>query len=67
MGATSIIVCNHCGRLILAATDLKTRTCPYCNTRVDVRKAKRVASAQTAFAASQILRSFKSQKGFNHE
>jgi DNA-directed RNA polymerase subunit RPC12/RpoP len=67
MGATSIIECTRCGRLILAADNHKTRTCPYCNTRVDVRKAKKVATAKTAFEASQMLRKLKSQNGFNHE
>ena len=67
MGATSIIECTRCGRLILVADNHKTRTCPYCNTRVDVRKAKKVATAKTAFEASQMLRKLKSQNGFNHE
>jgi DNA-directed RNA polymerase subunit RPC12/RpoP len=67
MGATSIIVCNRCGRFFLAADNHKTRTCPYCNSRVDVRKAKKLASAKTAFEASQMLRKLKSRKGFNHE
>jgi len=67
MGSTLIIVCNRCGGLFLAADSQKTRTCPYCNTRVDVRKAKQVASAKNAFEASKILRDIKSKKGFNRE
>jgi hypothetical protein len=51
----------------LAANSQKTRTCPYCGIRVNVRKAKKVASAKTAFEASQILREIKSKKGFTHE
>jgi DNA-directed RNA polymerase subunit RPC12/RpoP len=49
----------------MAANDQKTRTCPYCGSRVDVRKAKKIASAKNAFEASEILRDLKSRKGFN--
>ena len=66
MRHTLIITCNRCGGLLLAADTQKTRTCPYCNTRIDVRKAKTVASAKTAFEASEILRDIKRKKGFNH-
>jgi DNA-directed RNA polymerase subunit RPC12/RpoP len=51
----------------LAADDQKTRTCPYCGARVDVKKAKKVASAKNAFEASEMLREIKSRKGFNRE
>jgi len=67
MGTTLIITCNRCGGLFLAAESQKTRTCPYCNTRVDVRKAKKVASAKNAFEASEMLREIKSKKGFSRE
>jgi DNA-directed RNA polymerase subunit RPC12/RpoP len=65
MGPTLIVVCNCCGGLLMAADDQKTRTCPYCGSRVDVRKAKKIASAKNAFEASEILRDLKSRKGFN--
>jgi DNA-directed RNA polymerase subunit RPC12/RpoP len=61
---TLIIECLRCGRLLMAAEEQKTRTCPYCGSRIEVRKAKRIASAPTAFEASQILRKLKSKKGF---
>jgi len=67
MGQTLIIECTRCGGLFLAADGQKTRTCPYCGKRVDVRKAKKVASAKTAFEASELLRQIKSKKGFNRE
>jgi DNA-directed RNA polymerase subunit RPC12/RpoP len=67
MGPTLIIVCNRCGRLFMAADSQKTRTCPYCGTRVDVGKAKKVASAKNAFEASEMLRDMKSRKGFSRE
>jgi len=67
MRPTLIIVCNRCGGLFLAADDQKTKTCPYCGTRVDVRRAKKVAAAKSAFEASEMLRDIKSRKGFSRE
>jgi DNA-directed RNA polymerase subunit RPC12/RpoP len=67
MGPTLIIVCSRCGGLFLAADNQKTRTCPYCGTHVDVRRAKKIASAKNAFEASQMLRNLKSRKGFSRE
>jgi len=67
MRTTSIIVCTRCGGLLLAANNQKTRTCPYCNTRVHLEKAKILAQAKNAFEASQMLQKLKSQKGFNHK
>jgi DNA-directed RNA polymerase subunit RPC12/RpoP len=49
----------------MASDNQKTRTCPYCGSRVDVRRAKKIASAENAFEASEILRNLKSKKGFN--
>jgi DNA-directed RNA polymerase subunit RPC12/RpoP len=64
---TLIIVCNRCGGLFLAAEGQKTKTCSYCGARVDVRRAKKVAAAESAFEASEILRDIKSKKGFSRE
>ncbi|TRO52699.1 DUF1922 domain-containing protein [Candidatus Bathyarchaeota archaeon] len=66
MGQTLIISCNRCGRLFLASSGQKTRTCPYCGLRVDLRKAKKVASAQNAFEASEMLREIKRRNAFNN-
>jgi len=49
----------------MAAVDQKTRTCPYCGSRVNVQKAIHVASAENAFKASEMLRDIKRRKGFN--
>jgi len=67
MRPTLIIVCNRCGGLFMAADGQKTKTCPYCGTRVDVRRAKKVAAAKSAFEASEILRDIKSRKGFSRK
>jgi len=53
--------------LFLAADGQKTKTCPYCGSRVDVRRAKKLAAAKSAFEASVILRDIKSRKGFSRE
>jgi len=60
MAPTLIVVCSRCGGLLLAKADQKTRTCPYCNSQVTVEKAKKVASAPNAYAASEILKKLKS-------
>jgi len=65
MGITVIVVCSCCGGLLMAAVDQKTRTCPYCGSRVNVQKAIHVASAENAFKASEMLRDIKRRKGFN--
>jgi len=65
MGQTNIIECPRCSGLLLVADDKKSRTCPYCGTKVDVRRAKTLASAEDAFTASEVLRELKKQKGFN--
>jgi uncharacterized Zn finger protein (UPF0148 family) len=67
MGHTLIIECPRCGGLLLAIDGQKTRTCPYCGKRVDIIKAKHVASGKNAFEASQILRKMKQMKGFSRE
>ncbi|MDI6846911.1 MAG: DUF1922 domain-containing protein [Candidatus Bathyarchaeia archaeon] len=59
MTSTLIVVCSRCGGFLLAMTGQKTRTCPYCGFKVDLNKAKKVASAQNAYEASVTLRKLK--------
>jgi predicted RNA-binding Zn-ribbon protein involved in translation (DUF1610 family) len=54
-----IVVCGKCGELLLARAGQKTRTCPYCGFRVELCRAKKVASAKNAYEASELLRSLK--------
>jgi len=56
-----IVVCGKCGGLLLARVEQKTRTCPYCGFKVDLDKARKVASAGTAQEASTILRKLKNE------
>jgi hypothetical protein len=43
----------------------KTRSCPYCSIRVDLAKAKRVAKAETAAEASEMLKKIKAERQDN--
>jgi DNA-directed RNA polymerase subunit RPC12/RpoP len=65
MPTTLIIVCSHCGGLLLAAEDKKTRTCPHCSKRIDVQKSVKIASAKDAFEASELLREIKRKRQSN--
>jgi hypothetical protein len=65
MPPTFIVECKNCSGLLLAAVNQKTRTCPYCGARVDLQRAKRLARAQNAFEASEILRKIKSERQSN--
>jgi rRNA maturation endonuclease Nob1 len=60
-----IIECSHCRGLFIAGAGQKTKECPYCGTRMYVREAKRIASTENAFEASQMLRSLKKEKRFH--
>jgi len=57
-----VIFCYKCGQLLLANTNQKTRQCPYCETRLDLDKTKKVASAKTAQEASILIRALKKEK-----
>ena len=64
MKPTLIVKCTKCQGLMLTTKGQKTRTCPYCGERVELLRAKKVASASSAFEASKILRKLKSEQGF---
>jgi DNA-directed RNA polymerase subunit RPC12/RpoP len=58
---TIVVVCGQCGGLLLAKAGQKTRTCPYCGSKVALDRARKVASAENAYEASEILRKLKSE------
>jgi DNA-directed RNA polymerase subunit RPC12/RpoP len=64
VGITLILECTRCGGLLMAADGQRTRTCPYCGSRINIIRANKVAAAKNAFEASEILRELKSKKGF---
>ncbi|MEM2911936.1 MAG: DUF1922 domain-containing protein [Candidatus Bathyarchaeia archaeon] len=59
MAGYIIVACSKCGGYFLAKNFQKTRTCPYCGSKVVLEKAKRVAVAGTANEASALLRKLK--------
>jgi phage FluMu protein Com len=65
LGATVIAKCTKCQGLLLAAKTQKTKTCPYCGKTVNMIAAQKVASAPTAFVASEMLKILKNKKGFS--
>jgi len=54
-----VILCPECGKLLLAKSEQKTRTCPYCQKRIVIYKAIKVAKAKTAREASIIIQEIK--------
>jgi acetyl-CoA carboxylase beta subunit len=65
MPPTAIIECPKCNGLLLSALDQKTKLCPYCGTRIETHKTKRIAYANDAFQASEILRQLKTKRQTN--
>ena len=67
MASYIIVACSKCGGYLLAKDFQKTRTCPYCGSKVVLEKAKRVAAAGNANEASALLRKLKEKaaKGGN--
>jgi DNA-directed RNA polymerase subunit RPC12/RpoP len=61
MKSVLVVVCSRCGGFLLAKAGQRTRTCAYCGFKVDLDKARKVASAETAQEASAILRKLKSE------
>ena len=52
---------------MLTAQTQKTKICPYCGTQVNLQRAQRVAAANTAFEASEMMRKLKNEQGFNRK
>jgi len=67
MTATFIVKCTKCGNYMLTAQAQKTKICPYCGTQVNLQRAQRVAAANTAFEASEMMRKLKNEQGFNRK
>ncbi len=62
MPSYAVIVCGKCGGYSLAKMNQKTRTCPYCGSKITLEKARKVAVAKTAVEASDIIRRIKGKK-----
>jgi len=57
-----VIVCYKCGQLLLAKTNQKTRTCPYCETQLILNKTKKVAHIKNPKEAPNYIRALKRKK-----
>jgi acetyl-CoA carboxylase beta subunit len=66
MPATVIVECQKCKGLLLTGVDQKTRCCPYCSTKIDLKKTKRLAWANSAAEASEMLRQLKAKRQDNN-
>lgn len=58
----AVIVCYHCGRLLLAKIEQEKRQCPHCGAKLTVLKTKRLATASTAAEASRLIRVLKQRE-----
>ncbi|MDR0470875.1 MAG: DUF1922 domain-containing protein [Nitrososphaerota archaeon] len=67
MAPTLIMKCTKCGGYMLSTKAQKTKLCPYCNTKVNLERAQRIAAADSASEASEMLRKLKSERGFDHK
>ena len=65
MAQTFVVACSRCGGLLLAKADQKTRECPHCGFTIALQKAKKLASANTAYEASVILKNMKNEAATN--
>jgi predicted RNA-binding Zn-ribbon protein involved in translation (DUF1610 family) len=54
-----VVECSSCKRFLLAASDKKTRTCPYCGKRVVIEQARVVAHSENAEEARLVLQELK--------
>jgi len=61
-----VVVCNKCGRLMLAKVSQKTRQCPHCENRIHTEKAKVIASAKTAQEALKLIQALKLKQETTH-
>ena len=57
-----IINCPSCGKIIMANTANKTRSCPHCGVKAQVRGAKVLARSRTTQDAVETIQHLKAQK-----
>jgi DNA-directed RNA polymerase subunit RPC12/RpoP len=54
-----VVECSNCKRFLLAASDKKTRTCPYCGKRVKLEDARIAAKSESSEEARLALQELK--------
>ena len=57
-----VVACTNCSRLLLAVSDKKTRSCPYCGRRVNLKDARVITSSGNPKEARQVLQEAKTQE-----
>lgn len=57
-----VVACTSCGRFLLAASDKRTRSCPYCGKRVRIEDARVIARSESAREARLVLQEAKTQE-----
>lgn len=58
-----VISCTGCKRLLLATSEKKTRTCPYCGVHVKMANTQTIFQSENSDEARQALREAKVRIG----
>jgi len=54
-----VIMCYGCGKLVLVKAEQRTKVCPYCQKRILVEKARKIANVSSPREASEIIQMLK--------
>jgi DNA-directed RNA polymerase subunit RPC12/RpoP len=57
-----IINCSSCGKIIMASTANRTKTCTHCGVKVDLHGARVLARSDTTTEALAIIQELKQRK-----
>jgi len=57
-----IINCPTCGKIIMANTANKSRTCPYCRVKLSTYEAKILAKSETTHRALELIQFLKQKE-----
>jgi DNA-directed RNA polymerase subunit RPC12/RpoP len=57
-----IINCHSCGKIIMASTANRTKTCTHCGVKVDLHSARVLARSDTTMEAVAIIQELKQRK-----
>ncbi len=58
-----VVRCPRCGELMLANTTNKTRSCPNCNNRAELKSLRVYGRAETPAEATQLMKTLKAKEG----
>jgi DNA-directed RNA polymerase subunit RPC12/RpoP len=57
-----IINCHSCGKIIMASTASRTKSCTHCGAKVDLHGARVLARCNTTTEAVEIIQELKQRK-----